>query len=109
MRIISPEKEIYRFKGTGLNGLCLKESFAFDREQGFRGREGINLLVHACHSMLSIFFRYFYFFFFFSQCLLLSCDSLLKVTITVIILPLLCTTRVLYIIPAVTDFYYFSP
>ena len=58
MRIIPLEKEINRFEGMGLNGLCPKESFTLDREQGFRGREGINLLVHACHSMLSIFFRY---------------------------------------------------
>ena len=54
MRIIS-QKEISCFEGTGLNGLCPEESFVFDREQDFRGREGINLLVHACHSMLSVF------------------------------------------------------
>ena len=34
-------------------------SFVLDREQCFRGREGINLLVHACHSMLSIFYSFF--------------------------------------------------
>ena len=73
MRIISPKKEINRFEGTGLNGLCLKESFAFDREQGFRVREVINLLVHACHSILSVFFHYFSFFFsFFSPLMLAS-------------------------------------
>ena len=40
MQIISPEKEINRFEGMGLNGLCPKESFTFDREQGIRGKEG---------------------------------------------------------------------
>ena len=68
MRIIFPEKECDRFEGTGLNGLCPKESFTFDKEQGFRGREGINLLVHARHSIslfsFVIFNSSFLFFFF---------------------------------------------
>ena len=80
----------------------------------FGGREEINLLVHVCHS-ISLFsfvisnFSFLFLFLFFSQCLLLCCDSLLEVTIIVILIPLLCTTRVLYIMPVVTGFYYFSP
>lgn len=31
------------------------ESFFFDREQGFRGREETNLLVHAYYSKFSVF------------------------------------------------------
>ena len=82
--------------------------------RAFRGKEGINLLVHACHSisLLSFVisnFSFLFLFLFFPQCLLLCCDSLLEVTITVIILiPLLCMARVLYIMPVVTSFYYFS-
>ena len=78
----------------------------------FREREVINLLVHACHSISLFSFvisNVSFLFLFFSQCLLLCCDSLLEVTITVIVpLLLLGTTRVLYIAPAVTSFYYFG-
>ena len=82
--------------------------------RAFRGREGINLLVHAYHSisLLSFVissFPFLFLFLFFSQCLLLCCDFLLEVTITVIVLiPLLCTAKVLYIMPTMTGFYYFS-
>ena len=78
----------------------------------FREREVINLLVHACHSISLFSFvisNVSFLFLFFSQCLLLCCDSLLEVTITVIVpLLLLGTARVLYIAPAVTSFYYFG-
>ena len=78
----------------------------------FREREVINLLVHACHSISLFSFvisNVSFLFLFFSQCLLLCCDSLLEVTITVIVpLLLLGTARVLYITPAVTSFYYFG-
>ena len=89
------------------NPLLLAES------RTFRGRGGINLLVHAFHS-ISLFsflisnFPFLFLFLFFSQYLFPSCDFLLDVTIIVILIPLLCTARVLYIIPAVTGFYYFS-
>ena len=89
------------------NHLLLGES------RTFRGRVEINLLVHACHS-ISLFsflisnFPFLFLFLFFSQYLFPCCDLLLEVTITVIMIPLLCTTRVLYIVLAVTDFYYFS-
>ena len=70
-------------------------------------------MVHACHS-ISLFsflisnFPFLFLFLFFSQYLFPCCDLLLEVTITVTMIPLLCTTRVLYIVLAVTDFYYFS-
>ena len=81
-----------------------------------RRRERINLWVHACHS-ISLFsivvsnFLFFFIFFFFSRCFLLSyCDFFLKITITrILIPPLLCKARVLYIVLAVTGFYHFSP
>ena len=79
----------------------------------FRGRKGINLLMHAYHS-ISLFsflisnFSFLFLFLFFSQYLFPCCDFLLEVTITVILIPLLCMARVLYIVPTVTDFYYFS-
>ena len=76
-----------------LNGLCPEEYFAFDKKQGFRERKEINLSVHACYSMLYIFLLFlvllFLFSFTLSQCLLICCDSLLEVTITMI-LPLSC-------------------
>ena len=89
------------------NPLLLAES------RTFRGRVEINLLVHACHS-ISLFsflisnFPFLFLFLFFSQYLFPCCDLLLEVTITVIVIPLLCTARVLYIVLAVIDFYYFS-
>ena len=57
----------------------------------FRGREGIKLLVHACYS-ISLFsfvisnFSFLFLFLFFSQCLLLCCDSLLEIIITIIVI-----------------------
>ena len=90
------------------NPLLLAES------RTFRGRGGINLLVHAFHS-ISLFsflisnFPFLFLFLFFSQYSFLCGDFLLEVPITVIVIPLLCTARVLYIMPAVIDFYYFSP
>ena len=68
-RKILPWKLI-TLKKVDLNGLCLKESFAFGKEsKTFKGREGINLLVHACHSISLFFFRFliFLFSFFFSS------------------------------------------
>ena len=59
---------------------------------------------------LSLFsnFPLLFLFLFFSQYSFLCGDFLLEVPITVIVIPLLCTARVLYIMLAVTDFYYFS-
>ena len=90
--------------------MCPEESFALDREQSFKRRWGINLLMHACHSMLSIFSLFLILLFFFpftlSQCLL-NCDFLLEVTITMILPLRLCTARVLYIMPVMIGFYHF--
>ena len=91
MRIISLEKEINRFEGTGLNDLCPKESFSFDREQGFRGREGSTywcMPAVLCSLFSFVISNSFSFSLFFSQCLLLCCDSLVEVIITVIVIPL---------------------
>ena len=78
----------------------------------FRGREGINLFVHACHS-ISLFsflisnFPFLFHFLFFSQYLFPCGDFLLEVTITVI--PPCCARQgSLYIMSVVTGFYYFS-
>ena len=64
--------------------------------------------LFLCFLLLFLILLFFSFFLFFSQCLLLCCDSLLEVTITVIVIPILCMARVLYIMLAVTGFYYFS-
>ena len=75
MRLISQGKEINCFEGMSLNGLSLMRIlFLFDREQGFRGRKEINLLVHACRSILPLFPSFFFLSFFLpflSQCLLI--------------------------------------
>ena len=50
-----------------------KNSLLLEENWTFRGREGINLLVHACRSMLSVFLSFLsnssflFFSFFFSQ------------------------------------------
>ena len=56
--------------------------YLFDREQGFRGRDEINLLVHVCRSILHILYLSFFFLFFLSV-YLFCCDSLLEVAVTV--------------------------
>ena len=75
MQLISQWKEINCFEGMSLNGLSLMRIlFLFDREQGFRGRKEINLLVHACRSILSLFPSFFFLSFFLpflSRCLLI--------------------------------------
>ena len=54
-------------------------------------------------------FPFLFLFLFFSQYLFPCCDFLLEVTITLIMIPsLLCTASVLYIMSAVTNFYYMS-
>ena len=66
-----------------------KNSLPLVESRAFRGREEIDLLVHACHS-ISLFsfvisnFSFLFPFLFFSQRLFSSCDFLLEVTITVI-------------------------
>ena len=90
-----------------------KNPLLLAKSRTFRVREGINLLVHACH-FISLFsflisnFPFLFLFLFFSHYLFPCCDFLLEVTITVIVIPLLCTARVLYIVPAMISFYYFS-
>ena len=66
------------------------------------------MLVILCFLFFHSFFLIlpFFSFRFLFQCLLICCDSFLEVTITVF--PLLCTAKVLYIMPAVTEFYHFS-
>ena len=65
-----------------------KDPFVLDREQGFRGREGINLLVHFCHSMLFVFYSFFLIlpFFFFLNVLLIFVVILLEVPITLFVI-----------------------
>ena len=56
------------------------------KSKACKGREGINLLVHACHSISLFSFviskPFFFPFLFFSQYLFQCCDFFLKVTIT---------------------------
>ena len=86
----------------GLNGLCLMRIlYFFDREQGFRGRDEINLLVHVCRSILHIlylswFFFLSFFFLFFLSVYLFCCDSLLEVAIIVLLV-------IIVLIPVVHD------
>ena len=104
--------KLITLREVDLNDLCPKE-LLLTKSRTFRGREGIDLLVHACHSIspfsfLISNFPFLFLFLIFSQYLFPCCDFLLEVTITVILIPLLCMARVLYIVPAVTGFYYFS-
>ena len=83
-------------------------------------KKGISLLVHARHSTLSIFSSWFslsslfllflilslFFSFFLNTSMQWCCDSLLVVTIAVMMI--LCTARVFYIQPTVIGFYHFS-
>ena len=120
MRLISQRKEINCFEGMGQNGLCLMRILClFNREQCFRGREEINLLVYSYHSILPILYPFSFFvsFLFFSFLVFTFFfflgDSFLDVAITVFFychpyLPLVCMARPLFIAPAVTGFYYFS-
>ena len=101
---------------TGLNGLCLKRILSFWQRVGLlEGKRGQP--VGAClpfYTPCFLFFLVFPFFLFsslpfLSQCLLIYCDSLLDVAITVFVMLLsLCTVKVLYIVPVVIGFYNFS-
>ena len=124
MQITSQENlaiEIIHFEEMDLNGLCLNKFFILNRRQAFRGREGISLLVHACHSTLSVFPSDSFFLSSLFLLLFLSLSFFFFLVLThvvysdVVILsrgyycpPLLCMARVLYILPIVTDFYHFS-
>ena len=105
--------KLITLREADLNDLCPKE-LLLTKSRTFRGREGIDLLVHACHSIspfsfLISNFPFLFLFLFFSQYLFSCCDFLLEVTITVILIPfLLCTARISYIISTVIGFYYFS-
>ena len=50
-----PAMKITHSEGISLNGLCRNESFSPNRGYTFKGREGISLLVYACHSTLFVF------------------------------------------------------
>ena len=116
----NPAIEIIHFEGTDLNGLCPNKFFILNRGQAFRRREWISLLVHTCHSTLSIsllspFSLFCYLdsfptpilsFLAFTRLVLWRrwCrDSFLVITTVAMIL--LCTTKALYIL---TVFYHFS-
>ena len=92
--------------------LSLVESKALEGERA--QPNGACLPLYTPYSLFFLVFPFFLFSSFPFQCLLICCDSLLEVAITVfvivmVILLSLCTVRVLYIVPAVTRFYYFSP
>ena len=93
-----------------------KDSLFLAKSKALRGREGINLLVHACRSNSLSFsfllFEYSLFLSFFLSSLLLNncfifsgCSSSDR---GAGVLP--CTQQgPLFIVPATTGFYYFSP
>ena len=89
------------------NHLPLIKSRALEGEKGST-YWCMPVILFLCFLSLFLILLFFSFFLFFSQCLLLCCDSLLEVTITVIVIPILCMARVLYIMLVVTGFYYFS-
>ena len=93
--------------------------FVFYREQGYWGREEINLLVHAWRSKLSVFFfffpsRYYFSFSFVLLPFLLNAyfwlSFFLEIPIIVIFrIPFLVHDKGSFIEPAVTGIYSFSP
>ena len=80
--------EINHFEGSGPEWLVPKKILLLlVKSRTFRGREGIDLLVHACHSIspfsfLISNFSFLFLFLFSSQYLFPCCDFLLEVTIT---------------------------
>ena len=85
-----------------------KNHLLLAKNKTFRGREEINLLVHAYCSMLSIFLSFlsnssFLFIFFLSILLIFVVILSLR-----FLLPPFVHDKVLYIMPTVTDFYHFS-
>ena len=84
--------------------LPLAESKALE---GVRGSTYWCMLAILCSLFFHSFFLIlpFFSFHFLSQFLLICCDSLLEITIAVFLL--LCTAKVLYIMPTVTRFYHF--
>ena len=88
-----------------------KNHLLLAKNKTFRGREEINLLVHAYCSMLSIFLSFlsnssFLFIFFLS--ILLIFVVILSLRLLLLRPPPLCMARVLFIMPAVINFYHFS-
>ena len=79
-----------------------------------RGREGINLLVHACRSnSLSFFFPSFlifsfsYLFLFLNPCFLFPSFQVSNTVVLVVVVPV--HSKGLFIVPTVIGFYYFGP
>ena len=92
---------------TQENSLFLAES------KTLRGREGINLLVHACRSnSLSFFFPSFpifsfsYLFLFLNPCFLFLGFKVSNTVVLVVVVPV--HSKGLFIVLVVTRFYYFS-
>ena len=78
----------------------------------FGGRKGINLLVHACRSILSIFLSFLsnssFLVFSFSFSVFAYFVVIPSPRLLLLIIPLLCTASVLYIMPTMIGFYHFS-
>ena len=78
----------------------------------FGGRKGINLLVHACRSILSIFLSFLsnssFLVFSFSFSVFAYFVVIPSPRLLLLVLPLLCTASVLYIMPTMIGFYHFS-
>ena len=118
-----PGKEINCFEGMGLNSLCLMRFLCpfwqRARLQKERGDQPIGtcLTFYTFYSLSFLIFTFFLFFFLFFLNVYLFCyDSFLEVTVTMLciffvvltLIPLLCTTRPLFIVPAMTKFYRIS-
>ena len=91
MRIISPGKEINYFEGIGLNGLCpMRIFFSLVESRALEGERGqpISACLPFCtpHSLFFLIFLSFFSLPFLSPCLLICCDSLLEVAITVFVI-----------------------
>ena len=110
--------KLINLRETGLNGLCPKESpYIWQRVGLLKGEKGSTYwCIPAIPNLyfLSLFSNFSFLFplLFFSQNLFSVSWFFLEVTITVFVihppLPRGCMARILYIMPAMTEFYYFS-
>ena len=100
--------EINHFEVSGPKWLVPKIIICFWHRAGFLEgeRESTYWCMSAILSLCFLSLFLIFLFLFFSQYLFPCCDFLLEVTI--IVISLLCMARVLYIVPVVTGFYYFS-
>ena len=106
--------EINHFEGSRPKWLVPKRILGFCQRAGLlEGERGstywcMPAILSLYFLSLLLIFPFLFLFLFFSPYLFPCCDFLLEVTITMIVIPLLCMAKVLYIVSVVIDFYYFS-